>query len=275
MSNTLIDNTIPSPIATNSNHSSWSKKALNGAAKFWFTIAVIGQMIFAYYIVARYTGWNITQKIEELHFTGDEPLGIFWVATHLFLAVIVTVCGPLQLIPQIRDKAPLFHRVNGRLYAFSAIAISLVGLIATIIRGPSAGIYNAAGFSINAVLIMVCAVMAVRFAMIGNISNHRRWAMRLFLMVSGTWFYRVILMFWFAANQGPVGHTDAFDGPFNIVLAFGFFILPLFILELYFRAQKSNSSVERSLVAISLFVLTLMMGAGVAITTIAMWIPMA
>ena len=43
---------------------------------------------------------------------------------------------------------------------------------------------------------------------------HRRWAIRLFLAVSGVWFFRVGLMFWIGANQGAVGFDPAsFTGP--------------------------------------------------------------
>jgi len=274
MNITEVGNTMSSAAKAGINYQKVSRNALDLVAKFWFFFAVVGQSIFAYYIVARYFNSNFTQKVEELHFTGDEPLGIIWLSIHILLAFIITVSGPIQLIPQIRNKAPLFHRINGRLYVFTALVISVAGVIALLVRGPVVGIPTGVGNITNAIVIIICALLTTRFAMQGNVSRHRRWALRLFIAVSGTWFYRVILMFWFAATEGS-GHTDAFDGPFDLFLAFGSFGLPLITLQMYFTAQKTKCVWKRSLGVLILFILTLMMGVGIAVATLGMWLPMS
>jgi uncharacterized membrane protein len=100
-------------------------------------------------------------------------------------------------------------------------------------RGTIAGPIMSVAISIDGLLILVCAAMTWREVLGRRIDSHRRWAMRTFMVVSGVWFYRVGLMAWFLVNQGPVGHTDAFDGPFDVFWAYGCYLLPLAMLELY------------------------------------------
>jgi hypothetical protein len=142
-------------------------------------------------------------------------------------------------------------------------------------RGTVGGPAQAVAISINALLIMLCAVMTLRHALARQFDVHRRWALRLFLVVSGVWFFRIGLMFWIAVNQGPVGfdpHT--FRGPALVALAFGQYLLPLAMLELYFRAQKSRSAAAQGIMAASLGMLTLVTAAGIAAAFMFMWLPM-
>ena len=47
-----------------------------------------------------------------------------------------------------------------------------------------------------------------------QLKAHREWAIRLFLVVSGVWFFRVFLMLWLTINQGPAGFDiETFQGP--------------------------------------------------------------
>ena len=85
---------------------------------------------------------------------------------------------------------------------------------------------------------MVFATLALRYALARDFKTHRRWALRLFMVVNGVWFFRVGLMFWIAVNQGPVGFDPkTFRGPFLSFWAFADYLLPLAILELYLRTK--------------------------------------
>lgn len=94
----------------------FANTALKGAAGLWFVVAVIGQLTFAFYITVFYgraamrwdfVKWN--KALEIGYVPGDTP-GNIAVASHLALAVIIIVGGALQLTPQIRKRAPSFHR---------------------------------------------------------------------------------------------------------------------------------------------------------------------
>lgn len=110
---------------------------------------------------------------------------------HILLALIVMLGGPLQLIPAIRASASNFHRWNGRIYIPGVIVASLVGLYMIWTRGSAGSTIQHIGISIDGILIMVFAALILRCAMAGKIAIHRRWALRLFIVASDVWFFRV------------------------------------------------------------------------------------
>ena len=58
--------------------------------------------------------------------------------------------------------------------------------------------------SFNAVLILLCAGFTLRYAIARRIDQHRRWAIRLFLVVSGVWFFRIALIVSRAMTRVPI-----------------------------------------------------------------------
>jgi hypothetical protein len=256
--------------------------ALRISARFWFLVAVAGQWTFVAYILGFYgvaavqgnlTAWN---GVLPHGYVPGETLGNFALAGHLLFAAIITVGGPLQLVPLIRARFPRFHRWNGRTYIFTAVTMAVTGLYLSSSGRTTAGdASQGLGIGINAILILIFAALALRHAIARNFVTHRRWALRLFLVVSGVWFFRVGLMFWFTLHQGrPVGLTlDPFAGPFLTFLAFAQYLLPLAILELYFRTQDHAGAAGRFAMAAGLVVLTLAMGVGIFTATVGMWLP--
>lgn len=256
-----------------------AKVSLNWSGKFWFVNAVAGQMMFAYYIIALYgtaalrgnfEAWN---KIMPNGYISGDVVGNLFLALHLLLAAVITIGGPLQLMPQVRRIAPVFHRWNGRIYVLTALVIAPAAVYLKLSREAFGSVFMNAGFMVNAALIVLCAIMAWRYALIRDFATHRRWAWRLFICVSGTWFFRVGFMAWVFINQGPVGHTDDFQGLFDHVWGIMHLLLPLAVLELYLRIQANGTPVARIALATGLFGLTLLMGVGIAMTTKAMWLP--
>jgi hypothetical protein len=74
------------------------------------------------------------------------------------------LAGALQLIPGLRDRCPVFPRWNGRIYTLAAVTISTAGLYLTWVRGSIGNLSQHIGGSLNAVLIWLCAAMALRYA---------------------------------------------------------------------------------------------------------------
>jgi hypothetical protein len=260
---------------------SLADKALKAAAALWFLVAVVGQWIFVIYIVSFYcravvegdlARWN---KVVSPGFVPGDSMGNFALATHLCLAVIITIGGPLQLIPQIRTRIPLFHRLNGRVYMVTTFMTSLTGLHLVWIRsGIFGNVVQHIGISLNAVLIMFCAAMALRYALTREFGVHRRWALRLFLVVSGAWFIRVGSMLWLIVYQIPAGFDPkVFQGPFLNFLSFAQYLLPLAVLELYLRTQDRAGAPGRFAMAAGLFVLTIATGIGIFGATTRLWLP--
>jgi hypothetical protein len=270
----MSDNVVaaPNPVAVG---------ALKASGILWFLVAVIGQWTFVYYILVAFGGptlagnpeaWNETQPIHG--YIADDLVGNLFFALHVLLAAVITFGGTLQLVPQIRAHFIGFHRWNGRLFMAIAFFMALGGLY--MVWGPrETRLTDIGGFglSINAVLIMVSAVMALRHVFAGRIDQHRRWAMRTFILVNGVWFYRVGFMGWIIVNQGPLGSTPALDGPFDIAMAFASYLLPLGMLELYLRAQDHSGATRKWLTAGLLLAATGFMAVGIFGAYMFMWSP--
>lgn len=257
---------------------STANKALNAAARFFFFVAVAGQWIFAFYIVVVYAGsaargnWTAWNKHG---FAAGNSMGNAALVAHLLLAATITLSGALQLMPAFRARFPLFHRWNGRIYVLTAFIMGVTGLYLVWAKRTFAGAgLQYIAVSVNAILILICAAMALRTAMVRDFKTHRRWALRLFLVVSGVWFFRVGLMFWLFINKGPVGfNPKTFDGPAITILTFAQYLLPLAVLEIYLNAQEGSSTIGRFATAGLLFVLTIVMAVGIFVATMGMWIP--
>jgi len=253
---------------------------LKKSAQSWFVVALFGQLIFVVYILAFY--WLNTMQGDFEALNKELPNGVvegdlignISLITHVLIAAIITFCGPLQLIPKVREVAPRFHHWNGRVYLLTAFFMSVSGLYIVWTRGTVGDWVQRYAISLNAILIMLFAIFALKNAIARNIAVHRRWALRLFMVVSGVWFFRVGLMFWLIVNQGPVGiDLETFTGPFMYFIAFANYLLPLAFLELYFRAQASSNNIFRLSVSGLILLAALMTLGGIGAATMGMWFP--
>ncbi len=252
--------------------------ALKAAAQFWFGVTVIGQLAFGFAVASfygltalrgDYHGWKFTNG-----YVPGVTRGNWAVVMHVASAAILMLAGALQLVPQVRSRFPVFHRWNGRVYMLTALILSLAGLYMTWIRGSVGDVSQHLGSTLNAVLIWLFGAMALRYALARDFRTHRRWALRLFLVVSASWFIRIMLFLSFLVFKSPIGFDPAtFTGPFLTFLTFGQYLIPLAILELYFRAQDHHSPLRRMAMAGLLFGLTLAMGAGLFALTMSAWVP--
>ncbi|HJU40716.1 MAG TPA: DUF2306 domain-containing protein, partial [Tahibacter sp.] len=226
--------------------------ALGFAAAAWATVAVCGQLAFAAYVALFYGGaalrgdyaaWN--KVLPHGHVAGD-AFGNGVVATHLAFAVVIIVGGAIQLVPLIRRRWPRVHRWNGRAYLASAAIMALGGLVMGMTRKTVGDWTQHLAIDINALLILACAAMAWRCALARRFDAHRVWALRLFLVVGGVWFFRIGLALWLVVNRGPAGFDpQTFTGPFLTALAFAQYLVPLAVLELYLRVRRGGSIAAR------------------------------
>lgn len=266
--------TLPVPGET-----SRSTRWLVAAAAAWFTVAAFGQWLFVAYIIGFYgrtlvTGrmqdWN--QILPEGHVPGD-TVGNLMVAVHILLAAVVMGGGALQLVPAIRRRWPRFHHWNGRAYLAAVFLVAAAGLYMVLVRKGGLEVMQF-GILLNAAVLLTCAALTLRHAIARRIASHRRWALRLFLAASGVWFFRIGLMFWIVANGGPVGFDpETFTGPFLVFLSFAQTLVPLAVLELYFRARESRSEIGHYAMAGGLAALALVTAAGIGSAAMALWLP--
>ncbi len=275
---------MTTPLTSLQQHKSGSlpKKMLNASATLWFISAMVGQAIFSYYIVLFYyqaTAVGDLQRFNQVmpagHIEGD-LWGNIAVVFHVLFAAIITMGGLIQLFPFIRSKWPSLHRWNGRIYVAVAMIMSFSGLFMVVTRYEQL-IGNAFGhlaITANGIIMVVCAIMALRLARQKNYRQHRVWALRLFLAVSGVWMFRVGLMAWLSIHGKPVGFDmESFSGPFINGLYIAVYIAPLLLLELYLKAQTSRFNALKLSTACLLILISCAMIVGVFSATMGMWLP--
>lgn len=273
--NTIQEILTPKQIRTQK-----AQKLLERTGTSWFVVAFLGQGLFAFYILAFYGGSTLSGNFKKWDKALEHGLvaGDFWgnlfLALHLFLALVITVGGPLQLIPRLQKRFMTFHRWNGRIYILTAFVISLAGLYLLYTRGIVGGKMVAVGNLINATLIMSCAGMTWRTAVQRKVKTHRDWAIRTFLAVSGVWFFRLGFAFWILVNAGTLpGHTPDFDGWFDISLSLGHALLPIAVFELYRYIHSQANLLSKVAMSVLMSALVLLTGAAIAITTLVFWWP--
>lgn len=254
--------------------------ALRAAAGLWFTVAFAGQMMFAsstalFYSMTALRGdlavWN--KHLAHGYAAGD-PIGNAALIIHLVSAVWIILSGAIQFAPAIRRHAPVFHRWNGRVYIFTAFMIALAGLYMLMSRGTGTTALQEFGTGVLGVLVLLCAAMALRTALKRDFTAHRRWAWRLYLLVSAALFIRagIVLAAMIAAGTGAFDLT-ALKGWVLTVMTFGQFIIPLAVLELYFWTQRRGGRAAKLAMAAGLVALSLTTGAGVAAASIGIFVP--
>ncbi|MEY4555825.1 MAG: hypothetical protein RL093_944 [Pseudomonadota bacterium] len=255
-------------------------RLLQWAGVVWFLVAAVGQAAFIGFILAFYgtrtaagnfAGWNDKPLIDG-YVAGDQTGNLVF-AAHVLLASVVTLAGLMQLVPTLRRRFPTVHRWTGRTFLGLAGFMALSGFWLTLVRGTSLSAVSSVAIVIDGLLILVFGTLAWRHAVKRRFDQHRHWAMRTFMAVSGVWFLRVGLMGWVVINRGPVGMSGELSGPADIVLVFGSYLIPLALLELYFRAGRSAHAAPKVLTAALVFVAAAFTAVGVFGTIAFMWGP--
>ncbi|MFK7980663.1 MAG: DUF2306 domain-containing protein [Saprospiraceae bacterium] len=130
------------------------------------------------------------------------------------------------------------HRIIGYIFTVAAILTSFGGFIYVGIHGTTGGTPMNIAFSLYGVFLLIATYQTIQFARQKAILKHNEWALRLFILAMGSWFYRVCYGFYFTLDPSGSGHQNDFHGLFDLVMNFGFFIPPLVLLELYFYLNK-------------------------------------
>ena len=209
-------------------------------------------------------------------FVSGNRIGNAFLAVHLALAAAIMASGALQLLPWLRRHNPTAHRWNGRFYILCALTMACSGFYLVLSGRKVVGdAPQHAALLINGLLILACGAMALQKARSREFVGHSRWALRLFLVVAGVWFFRIGLFLWLAVNQRPAGfNPDTFAGPFLTFLGFAQYLLPLTIFELYVRIRASSNPRWISITLAGVVaLLTVMTGAGIAAAAMILWLP--
>jgi len=248
--------------------------------KLWFLIATLGLILFAYYMIHYYLGSAISGNMEAWAessikgFQSGDILGNIIFGMHILLGVIITFGGVIQLIPYLRRRHIKLHKLNGMLFISTAILISLGGLYLIWIRDSTTTLTGAIATSLNALLLMYTAIKTWLSTKSNDKSSHRKWALRVFVLANGVWFFRVGFMAWIIINQGQKWSTDNLDGPFDYFISFASYLIPLLILESYFKASESNNPRSKYIFASMMILFSLITLIGIVAAYFFMWKPL-
>lgn len=225
----------------------WSGVALVVTA--WTSALLFGLYILAFYAGALARGdlaeWNETlPRLYEL----ATPAATVGIGLHFAAGGVILVLGSIQLVGTIRTRYPALHRRIGRVYATTALAAGVGGLVFIATKGTIGGAVMDVGFSLYGALMVLAAVETVRHAHAGRVDTHRVWALRLYALAIGSWLYRMDYGFWLLLTDGA-GHTRDFRGPFDQVMAFFFYVPNLLVVEAFVRARRRTSPALRVVAA--------------------------
>jgi hypothetical protein len=239
----------------------WSGVGLVGAS--WISAGAFGLYILAFYLGRLAAGhaadWN--GILDGLYEKGNVA-ALLSMSAHLAAGAVVLLLGPVQFIAAVRSRWPVVHRWIGRVYVATCGLAGLGGLIFIAAKGTIGGAVMNAGFGLYGALMVLCAVEAWRHAAARRFDLHRAWAIRLFALAIGSWLYRMDYGFWLLAMH-RIGHREDFRGPFDVVMAFFFYLPNLAVVELYLRsAWLKEHGAARVVTALLMNAATLVVGVG-------------
>jgi hypothetical protein len=254
-------------------------RALSSGAAFWLATALLGQAAFIAFIALFFgdalASGDLAAVNDKPHITGYAPgdlLGNVQFLGHALLGGLVTLAGLWQLVPALRQRWPAVHRWNGRVFLSVALVVTLTGFSLVWLRGSRLGIGSDVSISLNGLLIVAFAVLAWRSARRRDFATHRRHALRAWLLVNGVWFLRIGIML-AGLLLTPLGIRIDYQGPVFIGVSIASWLLPLVVLELYFRAERSRHAAAKVAMGSLLGVFAVLTLAGSAAAAAFMWWP--
>lgn len=252
---------------------------LDRSVTVWFLATALGQLAFVLFIVLFYypstLGGNFAAWNSKPLITGYVPgdrAGNLGFAMHVLLAAIMTLCGLMQLLPTVRLRWPRIHRTSGRIFMTTAMMLAIGGFALVWLRGSWLTVPGAVAITLDGVLVLGFAVMAWRSVLTRNIAEHRRWALRLFVVASGVWMMRVGYIAWGMATGG-LGIAKGMSGPFDLFWAFATHLLPLLVLECYLVAARSLNPTAKLVMSGVLAAVSMAILAGSVGAWLFMWSP--
>ena len=202
----------------------------------WTSAGLFGLYILAFYFSSLFSGnldrWNniLHGLYEKGYMTSTTGIGI-----HFAAGAIILILGSIQLVKSIQERYPVFHRWVGRIYIFSSLLAAIGGLMFILMKGTIGGMVMNIGFSLYGLLMLVSAIEAYRHAVARRINKHSEWALRLYSLAIGSWLYRMDYGFWLQLTDG-LGHQHNFEGLFDRIMSFFFYIPNLLVAEVFIRS---------------------------------------
>jgi uncharacterized membrane protein len=216
------------------------KSILNVTATLLISAVWISCILFALKIFVYYGGDILAGKPEDWNkglpglYDKKYPISNSGIGFHFLAGAIILTLGSIQLVEGIRNRFINFHRWVGRVYVIACIIAAIGGLMFIFLKGTIGGPVMNIGFAGYGIIMLICAILTIKFARAGQIENHRAWAIRLYAMAIASWLYRQ--QYGLVYMLGLDWPQQDFRGLFDYFMNFLFYIPNLLVAEFFIRS---------------------------------------
>ncbi len=248
-----------------------ARSGLGAAAAVWFFVALVGQLYFSYFLTAGLGSESLGGRLYSnlLQLTVWHKLAF---TAHVLLTLVIIVNALLQNSTRFYSHTRKLHQVSVRLYVSVAFVASVAALVLHVLDGSrGAGAPLFWGNSLNSFCILVFAMLTWMTASSDDLQGHNRWMLRTFFALSGIWFLRIFiggLLFIAGGEQAELS-----SGSPAVLIAFAYTLIPLVLLEVYFKIQVQGSDTARWCLAASIMFLSLFTAIGIHMANTIVWMP--
>lgn len=167
-----------------------------GVPLWWWPVALLAVGVAAYSL--RYVVLGARAYVPELapSFNARPAL----VTVHTLFGPIALLLGLANLLPAMRHRRWLAHRIVGRVYLVSAFVLGLAGLALSVNAGG--GLVARVGFFSLAVATLGTSVTGYRRIRRGDVRAHREWMLRSYACIFGAVTLRIWLPILMMATGG-------------------------------------------------------------------------
>ncbi|GMI01018.1 hypothetical protein TrST_g5465 [Triparma strigata] len=224
------------------------------ASRVWlagWTGLTILLILFSVYILWHFLSLPADEWSNPVTDFGEaSPSAKAGIGMHFVFGVVIMLLLPSQWLPWSRRVGSSWlHIWGGRLIIFSTLPLTLGGFIYILTEGAVGGFWMSLSFAIYGVLIAVCAAQAFYHARrmekdreSPHFLEHKRWAVRLSVLLVGSGIYRLLIVP-MAAMLNFDYYPDR-DRDFAInylnVISWLFYSLPLLATEIYLRRYHGD-----------------------------------
>jgi len=157
------------------------------------------------------------------------------IVAHILAGSLVSILGPLQLLPGLRVRRPGVHRAVGRAFVAAGLVAAATALwmsatFPLIAGGVTLAANLAFGVALPASLLL--AVQAIRA---GRVAWHRAWTLRAYAIGLGVATQRLLLVPWFLVAGIP-------GDPWLGLSLWGCWLLNLAVAEVAIRRGRAAPS---------------------------------
>jgi uncharacterized membrane protein len=153
----------------------------------WLLAALLAAGVSAYSL--RYVFLGERAYVPELAASfGERPLTII---VHTLFGPVALTLGLVNLLPAMRQRRWRAHRVVGRVYLGSALAVGTAGLL--LAPHATGGLVSRVGFGLLAVATLATVGQGYRRIRRGDVTGHREWMLRSYALIFGAVTLRIWL----------------------------------------------------------------------------------